>query len=356
MSFVPETFRPITHGWTVAPVAGRIPEGFPTSSIPATVPGVIHTDLVRAGLIADPFDGDNEAAHQWIGDTAWRYATRFDWHEDGNTRHDLVAYGLDTVATVTLNGREIARTENQHRSYRWDAREFLLDGVNELVIDFAAPVAEAASRAEKNGALPRVNHHEYNQLRKTASHFGWDWGIDVAGSGIWQPIGIDSWSAVRIASVRPLVDVVDGVGVLTAHVELERDGAEPAGELTVVVDVEHPHGQPGGAQAEPGFGEAEHPQGHPGGRAGSGCLGRPGRGSGARRRVVVAGRTWAAAALPGVRLRRRRPVVGTHRVPHGTGEHGARRGGPPVRAVRQRAADPRAGRELGTRPRLPHRD
>jgi beta-mannosidase len=239
MSFVPETFTPITDGWTVTPVSGPIPEGFPTTPIPAAVPGVIHTDLVRAGLIADPFDGDNEAAQQWIGDTAWRYESRFEWHDDGSTRHDLVAYGLDTVATVTLNGREVARTENQHRSYRWDVREVLVDGPNELVIDFAAPVAEATARAERYGSLPQAYHHEYNQLRKTASHFGWDWGIDVAGSGIWQQIGIDSWSSVRIASVRPLVDVVDRVGVLNAHVELERDGVGPAGDLSVVVEVEN---------------------------------------------------------------------------------------------------------------------
>ena len=235
MSYIPETFTPITDGWTVMPVSGPTPEGFPTTPVAAAVPGVIHTDLLRAGLIADPFDGDNEAAQQWIGDTTWRYATRFEWHDDGHTRHDLVAYGLDTVATVTLNGHEIARTENQHRSYRWDVRAVLADGTNELVIEFAAPVPETTARADRYGQLPRVNHHEYNQLRKTASHFGWDWGIDVAGSGIWQPIGIDSWSGVRIASVRPLVDVVDGVGVLSAHVELERDGA--AVEVAVVVNV-----------------------------------------------------------------------------------------------------------------------
>jgi beta-mannosidase len=252
MSFAPETFTPITDGWTVTPVAGPIPEGFPATPIPATVPGLIHTDLVRAGLIADPFDGDNEAAQQWIGDTAWRYATRFEWHDDGSARHDLVAYGLDTVATVTLNGHEIARTENQHRSYRWDVRGILVDGVNELVIDFAAPVAEVRARAERYGTLPRVNHHEYNQLRKTASHFGWDWGIDVAGSGIWRPIGIDSWSGVRIASVRPLVDVVDGVGVLTAHVEIERDGAGPAGANTVVVEVSDTRAMADVAEGESG--------------------------------------------------------------------------------------------------------
>jgi beta-mannosidase len=226
MTRIPSTFTPITDAWTVAPLAGPLPEGFPTDTVPAVVPGVIHTDLLRAGLIADPFDGDNEAAQQWIGDTSWRYAATFEWHDDGSTRHDLVAYGLDTVAVVSVNGSVVARTENQHRSYRWPVAGLLREGANELVVEFAAPVPEVAARAARYGALPQVNHHDFNQLRKTASHFGWDWGIDVAGVGIWQPIGIDSWSGVRIDAVRPLVSVDEsGAGVLTAHVELERDGA-----------------------------------------------------------------------------------------------------------------------------------
>jgi beta-mannosidase len=234
MSYTPATFTPIASGWEVTPLSGPVPEGFPTAPVPAVVPGVIHTDLLRAGLIADPFDGDNEAAQQWIGDTAWRYATRFEWHDDGAQRHDLVAYGLDTVATVSVNGTVVARTENQHRSYRWPVAALLHDGENELVIEFAAPVPEVEARAERYGALPRVNHHEYNQLRKTASHFGWDWGIDVAGVGIWQAIGIDSWSGVRIDSVRPLVAVSeDGTGVLTAHVAIERADASSSDPVTI---------------------------------------------------------------------------------------------------------------------------
>jgi beta-mannosidase len=224
MTFIPSTFAALSENWTVRVVSGPTPAGFPTDPVPATVPGVIHTDLLRAGLIAAPFDGDNEAAQQWIGDTVWRYQTTFEWSDDGNTRHDLVAYGLDTVATIELNGAIIGQTENQHRSYRFDVRSQLTPGLNTLSVTFAAPIPETLARAHKFGALPSVNHHEFNQLRKTASHFGWDWGIDVAGSGIWQPIGIDSWSGVRIASVRPLVDVDGAEGVLTAHVNIERDG------------------------------------------------------------------------------------------------------------------------------------
>ncbi|GAB3808218.1 glycoside hydrolase family 2 protein [Humibacter antri] len=232
MPFLPSTFTPIRDGWTVSAVEGPTPDGVALTNVPAVVPGVVHTDLLRAGLIADPFDGDNEADQQWIGDTVWRYSTAFEWADDGNTRHDLVAYGLDTVATIRLNGAEVGRTQNQHRSYRFDIRPLLRKGRNELSVEFAAPVPEVERRDAEHGSWPHVNHHAFNQLRKSASNFGWDWGIDVATSGIWQPIGIDSWSGARVASVRPLVDVDGTDGVAMVHVEVERDGVRYDGPIT----------------------------------------------------------------------------------------------------------------------------
>lgn len=227
-------FRTLHEDWTLSAVEGPVPDAVLGISIPATVPGCVHTDLLAAGVIAPPFDGDNEAEQQWIGSTAWRYETRFDWHDDGSHRHDLVAHGLDTVATIELNGSLVGRTENQHRSYRFDVRPLLIDGENTLAITFASPVAEAEARSAAHGPRPHANHHPYNALRKTASNFGWDWGIDVATSGIWKAIGLDSWSGVRIASVRPLVDLshrADGVdGRLDARVALEwADGSAEAG-------------------------------------------------------------------------------------------------------------------------------
>ncbi len=84
--------------------------------------GEATLDLLNAGLIDDPFDGDNENKQQWIGDVDWRFTCRFDWQDDGSDRHDLVAYGLDTIADIALNGRPYACTRNFHRSYRWDVR------------------------------------------------------------------------------------------------------------------------------------------------------------------------------------------------------------------------------------------
>jgi beta-mannosidase len=237
MTSFPDTFAALPGPWTVTAVIGPTPDGFPSRSIPAIVPGVVHTDLARDGVIADPFDGDNEADQQWIGSTVWRYATTFDWSYDGNTRHDLVAYGLDTVATIELNGILIADTENQHRSYRFDVRHALRAGRNELTVTFAAPVDEVERRDAVHGVWPHANHHPYNQLRKSASNFGWDWGIDVATSGIWRPIGIDSWSTVRVASVRPLVGMDGTDGIATVHLDLERDDVGEAMPLTLSASV-----------------------------------------------------------------------------------------------------------------------
>ena len=46
--------------WTVRALEGSLAG----KSIAATVPGEVHTDLLAAGEIPDPFDGDNEAGVQ----------------------------------------------------------------------------------------------------------------------------------------------------------------------------------------------------------------------------------------------------------------------------------------------------
>ncbi|NQX11859.1 glycoside hydrolase family 2 protein [Microbacteriaceae bacterium VKM Ac-2855] len=226
---------PLHAGWTLEAVSGPVPEKLSGRSIPATIPGCAHLDLLAADLIDAPFDGDNEAAQQWIGSTVWRYRTSFEWTADDADRHDLVADGLDTVATIELNGSVVARTQNQHRAYRFAVDELLVEGENSLVITFAAPVDEAEARSAEHGPRPHVNHHPYNALRKAASNFGWDWGIDVATSGIWKAIGLDAWSGVRIAAVRPLVDVDGTDGVLDARVELEWAGAPAAATLSAAI-------------------------------------------------------------------------------------------------------------------------
>ena len=207
--------------WTVTAMEGPAPEGLIGRPIVATVPGEVHTDLLAAGEIPDPFDGDNESKLHWIGRTRWSYRTEFDWTPDGNERQDLVAEGIDTLATMILNGQEFQQVENQHRPRIWDVTRYLVAGRNELVFDFEGPVRVAEEAAAAYGDWPHTNHHPYNAIRKMASNFGWDWGPDVATVGIWQPIWIESWTGAKIQLVQPLATVDGDRGVLNTRVLLD---------------------------------------------------------------------------------------------------------------------------------------
>ncbi len=217
-------------GWQLTHVAGDVPESFAEatrSSIAATVPGVVHTDLLAAGLIPDPYVDDNESALAWIGHSDWAYETTFSWAADGETHHDLVANGLDTVARVILNGEEIARTANQHRTYRWRLGALLREGENTLRIEFASPIAYARERESVLGERPHSYVHPFNAIRKSACNFGWDWGPALVTAGIWRDIGIEGWSEVRIAAARPVVGVDGDPRRVDVHVELEWQELDP---------------------------------------------------------------------------------------------------------------------------------
>ncbi|WP_343975224.1 glycoside hydrolase family 2 protein [Kribbella koreensis] len=204
--------------------------------VAANVPGEVYSDLLAAGVIPDPFDGDNEGKLHWIGKTSWSYRTDFDWEPDEHAVQEIVAEGLDTAARVVLNGTVIGSTCNQHRSYRFDVTGLLIAGHNELVVEFASPVATANRLREESGMWPHTNLHPYNAIRKMASNFGWDWGIDVATAGIWRPLRIESWTGVRIDAVRPLAGLDRDRGVLDSKVSLAwSPGAE--GDATITVEV-----------------------------------------------------------------------------------------------------------------------
>ena len=233
--------RTLLHeGWTLHPLAGPMPDGLP-STIPATVPGTVHTDLLTAGLIPDPYLDLNEHQVQWIAECDVRYRTSFDVVDEGHERIDLVAEGLDTVATVTLNGKELGRTKNQHRSYRFDVSSAIRAADNELVVDFDAPLRAARESEARIGAKPLVGDAlPYNALRKMACNFGWDWGPTLTTSGIGKPIYLHQWSTARIAQVVPRVTVEpSGFGLVELHVELERTSDD---ELALDASVTAPDG------------------------------------------------------------------------------------------------------------------
>lgn len=217
--------------WTVTMVGGTggtgAPDGVAGRAIPATVPGQVHTDLEREGLLADPTFDRNEDEAKWVGRADWSYQRTVDVDPRGFERVDLVCDGLDTVAELSLDGVVVGTTRNMHRRYRFDARDQtggVGRGSKTLEILFESPYREAGRVAAKAGSMPGPYDEPFPYIRKMASNFGWDWGLTAVTSGPWRPVAVERWSTARLREVRPLVDVEAGEGVLDAHITVERSG------------------------------------------------------------------------------------------------------------------------------------
>ncbi|WEH12953.1 glycoside hydrolase family 2 protein [Streptomyces sp. VNUA24] len=185
--------------------------------LPARVPGCVHTDLLAAGIISDPFLGTNEHDIAWVGDQAWAYTT----HLTADTAHertDLVFDGLDTAAEITLDGKVLGRTRNMHRTHRFD----VTGRAGELQVRFAPAREEAEAVRKTVGDRPNVYPEPSQYIRKMACSFGWDWGPTVVTAGIWRPARLEHWSTARIARARPMVTVTGTHGRVEIHLTVER--------------------------------------------------------------------------------------------------------------------------------------
>lgn len=173
--------------------------------LPANVPGGVHTDLLALGRIPDPFVGDNEKRVQWVAEEDWEYHHQFAVAPEllGQPHIWLVCDGLDTLATVSLNGFELGRAANMFRQYRWDVKSLLKAGENDLLIVFDSPVRFCAAQQSIRpmpGVSQAIPGGPY--LRKAPCQFGWDWGPQLPPIGIWKDIRLEGYEGARIAEVR----------------------------------------------------------------------------------------------------------------------------------------------------------
>ncbi len=114
-----------------------------------------------------------------------------------------MADGLDTVATVRVNGRVVARTENMFIGYRWDVKPLLRRGRNTLAVRFES--ATRYIRTHRPGHRPREFSDPVGRcsvIRKQQCQFGWDWGPRLVTAGIWRDIRLEAWSGNRLRGLR----------------------------------------------------------------------------------------------------------------------------------------------------------
>lgn len=220
----------------------------------AQVPGAVHTDLLAQGLIPDPYVGAPEAGLQWIGLADWEYRAQFDVDAATLARaHAELAFeGLDTFATVTLNGQPLLQADNSHRTWRARVDGRLRPRGNELRIVLRSPIRTLLPDVQ---AMPHKIAGNYpspygdepkdamvgNFVRKPGYHFGWDWGPRYVTAGIWRPVQLESWDAQRLTAVAVQTRRLDAARAdLEIAVEVE---SAAVGSAKVQVDVLDPDGR-----------------------------------------------------------------------------------------------------------------
>ncbi len=142
---------PLSEGWQLACPHWLEAEGSLGYSrlewLPAQVPGYVHTDLMAAGVIADPFVERNELGAQWIDAERWSYRTLFTFTPDAALPVRLLRFdGLDTIASVWLDGIKLGESDNMFLALELDVSERLAPGMHELRVDFEPAVAVGRER------------------------------------------------------------------------------------------------------------------------------------------------------------------------------------------------------------------
>ena len=204
----------------------------------ATVPGTIHIDLMRLGIIDDPFYRLNEHDVQWIDKKDWIYRTSFELTEDVlNKQNSYLEFsGLDTYAKIFLNDTLLANTNNMFRGYDIDVKDFLKLGTNKLEVLLESPIKKGIEKHDQLGYSIPVSGNDLAEIgkvegnkrvsvfnRKAGYHFGWDWGPRLVTSGIWKHVKLKSWDQFKINDLYIQQEILDETAILNASINFTVD-------------------------------------------------------------------------------------------------------------------------------------
>lgn len=199
----------------------------------AEIPGCVHLDLQKNQSIEDPFYRDNESHLKWIADSDWEYTLTFTADDKVlSQKHlELVFDGLDTYTTITLNGQEIAETNNMFHPWRFDVKGIIKAGENRIQVYFHSVLAkEAALSKGRKQLYPAVNDQANGTstfTRKAPYNYGWDWGPCLITAGIWQDVRLEAWNDFKILNMTVDQDSLNTTqATITAVLDIQSEQAQ----------------------------------------------------------------------------------------------------------------------------------
>lgn len=212
--------------------------------IPAQVPGLAHEAMWAAGRLPDPYLARSHTANGVLDQSGlwdFLYRCRFDAPEpilDGGAA-ELCCDGLDTVATVYLNGTEVLRSDNMFLPRRAKVGPLLRPRDNELLIRFESALRTGRERQASAGERPVWNGDPSRlYVRKAQVQYGWDFGPTLLSAGPWRPVRICA-RPLRFADVHVLPEVAADLRSarvpIVARIEQQAERAVAGTELLLIL-------------------------------------------------------------------------------------------------------------------------
>lgn len=206
----------------------------------ANVPGSNYTDLLRLNKIPDPFVELNEKDVYWVAETDWQYKRTF------NIDNKMISHkaiylkceGIDAFGEIYINDNLVSKVENAFLQYSFEIKKYLREGENEIKVILYSPHKEVVEKQAIFNCPRNCNGmNGVSAVRKTQSHYGWDWGPNLPMSGIYRDIYLVANSGVEIEDLKIDQTHTDGIVTLDIHASINN----PQGKY--VLSLTHPDGK-----------------------------------------------------------------------------------------------------------------
>ncbi len=206
-----------------------------TSFLMASVPGNVQRDLLKNGLIPNPFLALNEKKIAWVEEKEWVYKHEFNIEvQDVESEDVLLNFeGLDTYADVYLNEQLILSADNMFRHWRISVKHYLVPGNNVLRIHFLSTARKGRSIA----ALSSIKYPADNEkgavkispfIRKAPFQFGWDFAPRILTTGIWKLVYLEIINQANIENVAVSTKLLSASKAIirsTVFIDVKKAGA-----------------------------------------------------------------------------------------------------------------------------------
>ena len=218
-------------------------------NVPASIPGLIHTDLLSAGILKEnPYFRFNEVEQSWVcKEQYWVYSTSFQIPElSSGGPLSIELAGVDTVGTIKINDYVIGRTENAFQTYIFEVPIELITDTNTLSIEIASPITEAHNRAAAyTYSVPETENYnvwaepsDRNFLRKAGCDFGWDWGPAYAPSGITGHVTLFHSTMGKLEGMTVLQSLATNYSKVTMNPRIRLANVKATTEVNVLVTLD----------------------------------------------------------------------------------------------------------------------